>query len=134
MLETEGSRSGERGLGFHGVEDQLRRGYPRLFDGKMAALQTRHVQDVLDEVSHPGRGVLDGFDGLPRLIVWSASADLKDAGLHRDDAEWISQVVGDDSQHLIPHVDRLDRRVVETAFSIASAARSASASATRRSL
>jgi hypothetical protein len=34
--------------------------------------------------------------------------------MHRDGAKWVAKIMGDEPQHLIPDVGRLDRRIVET--------------------
>ncbi len=114
VLKSQGRRSSERLLIFHGVEDELPSGHARWFNGEMASLHTRHVHDVLDEVIHSGRGTLDHFGGLPRSALRFCSAALKETRLHRDGTERISKVMGDETEHLIPDVGRLDRRIVET--------------------
>ncbi len=80
----------------------------------MASLHARHVQNVLDEAIHAGRGALDRFGGLSRSTLWFRAAALKKTGLHRDGTERISKVMSDETEHLITDLGCLDRSIVET--------------------
>ena len=54
---------------------------------QLAALDARHVEQVLDQSVHPGRGALDPVHTLARRIAPAPSHDRR---LREDDAERIS--------------------------------------------
>ena len=70
----------------------------------MTSLDTRHVQDVLDEMIHSGRGALDRVGGLSRSALWFSFAAPKQTRLHGDRTERISKVMGDETEHLITNL------------------------------
>ena len=72
------------------------------FDGELACLHARHIEEILDQAIHPGRGALDRFDRLLRSALWfRLRCRRRTDCLHHDGTERIPQVVGDDAEHLI---------------------------------
>ena len=102
------AEASEGPLSFHGVGDDLPGRHACLLDGKMTSLHARHVQNVLDEAIHPGRGALDRVGRLSRSALWFSCAAPKQTRLHRDGTEWISKVMSDETEHLITDLGCLD--------------------------
>src|SRR5690349_5723975 len=80
----------------------------RLPNRQVAAFHARHLQDVLDESSHPGGGALDDLRGPSRSPFRFRSAPPKESGLQRDGIERIAKIVGYEAEYLIPDLRRLD--------------------------
>jgi hypothetical protein len=64
-------------------------------------------------VIHSGRSALDRVGRLPRSALCFSFATPKQIRLHGDGTEWISEVMGDEAEHLITNLCGLDRSSVE---------------------